>query len=61
MTKKKFDINKYKTHDGERGDADQWQASARIALMQQYPEATADEIEDKMEKLTKIGKRQLRF
>lgn len=57
MAKKStFDLNKYKTHDGKRGDADTWQEMARKALMLENPNATPEEIE---EKLTKIGKRKM--
>lgn len=58
MAKKKssFDLNKYKTHDGERGDIDKWQEAARMAFLLENPEATKEEIE---EKLTKLGKRRL--
>lgn len=58
MTKKKssFDLGKYKTHDGKLGDVEQWLDAARRAFMLENPEATLEEIEDK---LTKIGNRRI--
>ena len=56
-TKKKsgFSLDKYKTHDGERGSIGQWQEAVRQALLLE-PTATMDEIEAK---LTKLGIRKI--
>jgi len=58
-----FDINKYKTYDDRegRGSTEQWQDMARKALMLENPEATEDEIEEKLAKITKAGRRKLKL
>ena len=56
MAKKNDFLDKYKTHDGERGDVDKWREAARKAFLLENPEATPEEVE---EKLTKMGKRKL--
>ena len=50
-----FSLDKYKTHDGERGSVEQWQEAVRQALLLE-PTATVEEIE---EKLTKLGIRKI--
>jgi len=53
--KSSFSLDKYKTHEGERGSVDQWQEAVRQAFLLE-PTATIEEIE---EKLTKLGMRKI--
>lgn len=58
MTKKnksKFNLDNYKTHDGERGSTEKWREAIRQALLEN-PEMTKEEIE---KKLTKLGIRKI--
>ena len=53
--KKKFDLNKYKTHQGPQGSPEQWREAVKQALLVD-PTATVEEIEAK---LTKFGMRKI--